>query len=229
MLRVISYNLCKHRAAPELEGLVENNDVNVLCLQELDTSAAPKRIGRLKLADATSQNRLGLAIYYDPSTFIAGDSRSMMLKKSLHDMVLNPAHERFLSVPLYDIDNRRQLVVASFHAAPLTARNALRRKQIAAALATLRAQAGGVGALMVGDFNYPVFKERLGDELREQGFELNLSDQRTYLRYRFFRGHYDFAASVALPIERVVTLEQGLSDHLPILVSARLSDQSPRL
>lgn len=224
MLRVVSYNLCKHKAAPELEGLVEGNDANVLCLQELDTSAAPERIGRLKLAHATSQNRLGLAVYYDPSIFVAGQPQSMSLKKSLHDLVLNPAHERLLSVPLYDIDNRRQLVVASFHAAPLTARNALRRKQIAAALTMLRSQAGSAGALMVGDFNYPVFKERLGDELREQGFDLNLSDQRTYLRYRFFRGHYDFAASVALPIEKVVTLAQGSSDHLPILVTARLSE-----
>lgn len=224
MLRVISYNLRKHRAVDELEALVGGNDANVLCLQELDTSVAPERIGHLALAQATSQNRLGLAIYYDPSTFVAGDPRSMSLQKSLHDRILKPAHERFLSVPLFDIDNRRQLVVASFHAAPLTARNALRRKQIAAALSVLKAQAGAGGALMVGDFNYPVFKERLGSELRDQGFDLNLSDQRTYLRYRFFRGHYDFAASVALPIEKVATLPRGASDHLPILVQARLSD-----
>ena len=53
--------------------------------------------------------------------------------------------------------------------------------------------------------------------MREHGYELNLSDSRTYTRYRFFRGHYDFATSVGFTIDRVRTLPQGLSDHLPIL------------
>ena len=56
---------------------------------------------------------------------------------------------------------------------------------------------------MVGDYNYPVFKENLGQKVREQGYELNLSDARTYTRYRFFRGHYDFATSVGFDIEGV--------------------------
>ena len=56
--------------------------------------------------------------------------------------------------------------------------------------------------------------------MREQGYELNLSDSRTYTRYRFFRGHYDFATSVGFEIDRVRTLPQGLSDHLPSLVTA---------
>jgi hypothetical protein len=76
---------------------------------------------------------------------------------------------------------------------------------------------------MVGDYNYPVFKENLGQKVREQGYELNLSDSRTYTRYRFFRGHYDFATSVGFTIDRVKTLPQGLSDHLPILVTAQPS------
>ena len=79
----------------------------------------------------------------------------------------------------------------------------------------------GLPTLMLGDYNYPVFKENLGQRVRDQGYELNLSDSRTYTRYRFFRGHYDFATSIGFEIDRVRTLPQGDSDHLPILVTAR--------
>lgn len=221
-MKVISYNLRKHRAAVELEELARTHDPDVLCLQEADTSDIPEQVGGLLLADATKGNRLGLAVYYRTNTYRAVDVRAIALKKSLHDRVLKPAEERMLGVRLHDIDHGRELVVASFHAAPLTALNSLRRHQIRTALAELEAMGAGLPALMVGDYNYPVFKENLGQKVREQGYELSLSDARTYTRYRFFRGHYDFATSVGLDITQVRTLPQGLSDHLPILVTAQL-------
>ena len=49
---------------------------------------------------------------------------------------------------------------------------------------------------MVGDYNYPVFKDNLAEKVREAGYELTLSDSRTYTRYKFFRGHFDLATSV---------------------------------
>lgn len=222
-MRVISYNLRKHRAAGELTALVERYSADVLCLQEADTADIPESIGGLALADATSRNRLGLAVYYRQNTFRALEVRSLALKKSLHDRVLKPAEERLLGVRLHDIDENRQVIVASFHAAPLTALNSLRRHQIRTALSELGQLGAGLPALMVGDYNYPVFKENLGQKVREQGYELTLSDSRTYTRYRFFRGHYDFATSIGFDIDRVRTLPQGLSDHLPILVTAQVS------
>ncbi len=227
-MRVISYNLRKHRAARELEGLVDRHGADVLCLQEADTSDMPELIAGLRLAEATQRNRLGLAVYYRENTFRAIEVRSLALKKSLHDRVLKPAEERMLGVRLHDIDDGREFIVASFHAAPLTALNSLRRHQIRTALAALEQLGEGLPALMVGDYNYPVFKENLGQKVREQGYELSLSDSRTYTRYRFFRGHYDFATSVGFTIERVRTLPQGLSDHLPILVTAELSADAAR-
>lgn len=219
-MRVISYNLRKHRAVGELTGLVERHSADVLCLQEADTTDIPDVIGGLRLAHATSKNRLGLAVYYRTNTYRAVEVRSLALKKSLHDRVLKPADERMLGVRLHDIDDGREVIVASFHAAPLTALNSLRRHQIRTAIAELGQLGEGLPALMVGDFNYPVFKENLGQRMREQGYELNLSDSRTYTRYRFFRGHYDFVTSAGFAIDRVRTLPQGLSDHLPILVTA---------
>ncbi|GAA2986750.1 hypothetical protein GCM10010460_23740 [Microbacterium terrae] len=218
---MISYNLRKHRAAGELAHLVERYNPDVLCLQEADTSAIPDEIEGLHLADATQRNRLGLAVYYRRNTYRAVEVRALALKKSLHDRVLKPAEERLLGVRLHDIDHGREVIVASFHAAPLTALNSLRRHQIRTALTELESLGRGVPALMVGDYNYPVFKEHLGQHVRAQGFELNLSDSRTYTRYRFFRGHYDFATSIGFEIDRVRTLPQGSSDHLPILITAQ--------
>ncbi|MEC8761487.1 MAG: endonuclease/exonuclease/phosphatase family protein [Actinomycetota bacterium] len=219
-MKVISYNLRKHRAATELRELVERHGADLLCLQEADTTDIPDDIGGLVLADSTQRNRLGLAVYYRENTYRAVDVRAIALKKSLHDRVLKPAEERMLGVRLHDIDTGSDIVVASFHAAPLTALNSLRRHQIRTALAELDSVGEGLPKLMVGDYNYPVFKERLGQHVRDQGYELNLSDSPTYTRYRFFRGHYDFATSVGFTIDTVRTLPQGLSDHLPILVTA---------
>jgi hypothetical protein len=53
-----------------------------------------------------------------------------------------------------------------------------------------------------------------------------LSDNRTYTRYKFFRGHFDLATSVGLDISGVETLQRGSSDHMPILVSATYSEQA---
>ncbi|MBU4465523.1 MAG: endonuclease/exonuclease/phosphatase family protein [Actinobacteria bacterium] len=218
-MKVISYNLRKHHAAGELAGLVQRHGADVLCLQEFDTSDIPTEIAGLRLAHATQRNRLGLAVYYRASSYRAIEVRSMALKKSLHDRVLKPAEERLLGVRLHDIDANREFIIASFHAAPLTALNSLRRHQIRTALTELAALGEGLPILMVGDYNYPVFKENLGQKVREHGYDLTLSDSRTYTRYRFFRGHYDFATSVGFTIDRIRTLPQGLSDHLPILIT----------
>jgi endonuclease/exonuclease/phosphatase (EEP) superfamily protein YafD len=114
----------------------------------------------------------------------------------------------------------RELVVASFHAAPLTALNSLRRNQIKAAHAELRGLGEGLPALMVGDYNYPLFKENLSERVQQTGYDLTLSDTRTYTRYKFFKGHFDFATSMGLRIDKVETLPRGASDHMPILVTA---------
>lgn len=219
-MRVISYNLRKHRAATELTELVGEHAPDILCLQECDVSVLPDTIGGLSLVQATQGNRLGLAMYLRRNTFRVEKVRTIGLKKSLHDRVLKPAHERVLGARLQDIDTGHGLIVASFHAAPLTALNSLRRNQIRAALSELQSLGRTLPVLMVGDYNYPVFKENLGQTVRDHGYRLTLSDDRTYTRYRVFRGHYDFATSVGFDIANITTLPQGTSDHRPILITA---------
>lgn len=217
-MKVISYNLRKHKAADELAALVEQHDPDLLCLQECLTSSLPERIGSLQLVDATQGNRLGLALYSRTAMFHVEDVLTVGLKKSLHDRVLRPAHERVLGARLRDIDSGRAFVVASFHAAPLTALNSLRRHQIRAALDALAELGTGLPILMVGDYNYPVFKENLSQSISQHGYAMTLSDDHTYTRYRVFRGHYDFATSTGFRIDRMQTLPQGVSDHRPVVV-----------
>ncbi|MFD5864427.1 endonuclease/exonuclease/phosphatase family protein [Agromyces sp. NPDC127015] len=218
---VISYNLRKHRAISELAALDGRYSPDVLCLQECDTTDLAEAVGRLRLAHSTTGNRLGLAMYYRADRFEPRDIRAFALKKSLHDRILRPAHERLLGARLTDREHGRDIVVASFHAAPLTALNSLRRHQINAALGSLQLMGPHLPTLMVGDYNYPVFKDNLAEKVRDAGYELTLSDSRTYTRYKYFRGHFDFATSADFEIRRVETLPRGSSDHLPILVDAQ--------
>lgn len=220
MIRVISYNLRKHRAVGELAALAQTPGLDAICLQECIVSELPTEIGDLHLADATKRNRLGLAVYYRRDRFQQLASQSFELKKSLHDLIFSPTPERLVGSRLVDRDSGHEIVLASFHAAPLTALNSLRRNQIKAAHQLLQALGNGAPILMVGDYNYPLFKEGLSDRVKKSGYDLTLSDRQTYTAYKFFRGHFDFVTSQGITIEGVETLPRGSSDHIPIMVTA---------
>ena len=224
MIRVISYNLRKHRAIGELAALAETPELDALCLQEVYAENLPAEIGNLYLADATKRNRLGLAVYYRRERFEQLASESFQLKKSLHDLIFTPTPERLVGSKLVDRDSGHELVLASFHAAPLTALNSLRRTQIKAAHGLLQELGGGAPIIMVGDYNYPLFKDNLTERVKKSGYDLSLSDRRTYTAYRFFRGHFDFVTSQGFTVESVETLARGSSDHIPILVTASYGD-----
>ncbi len=222
-MKIISYNLRKNRAIGEILELSEEHETDILCLQECDTVDLPQQVGHLQLADATTSNRLGLALYFRRDRFDAIETQAFQLKKSLHDRVLSPAHERLIGTRLFDHVMSREMIAASFHAAPLTALNSLRRKQIHSALGELWTLGPGMPTIMIGDYNYPIFKGRLSNQVRESGYELTLSDKRTYTRYKFFRGHFDLATSIGFDISSIETLPRGTSDHMPILVTASYS------
>ncbi|WP_066043371.1 endonuclease/exonuclease/phosphatase family protein [Herbiconiux solani] len=223
-LNIVSYNLRKHHASGELIDLSKLYDIDILCLQECDTADMPERIQHLVLADSTKTNRLGLAIYYRESRFDLVTTRVFALRKSMHDRVMAPAHERLLAAKLFDKELGRELLVGSFHAAPLTATNSLRRKQIAAAHGALRIMGPGLPTVMVGDYNYPWFRNNLSERMEESGYLLSFSDKPTYARYKYFKGHFDFVTSAHTRIDSIDTLPQGESDHLPILIVAGVED-----
>lgn len=222
-MRIVSYNLRKHAAGHELEDIAETYDVDALCLQECDSDALPHRLHHLKLADATRTNRLGLAVYVRDERYEILDTQVFAVHKSFHDRVLAPAHERLLAALLRDRDSGERVIVGSFHAAPLTASNSLRRKQIAAAHEGMRSLAPDTPAIMVGDFNYPWFIRGLERRLISTGYTLNRSDEPTYLRYKFFSGYFDFVTSTGFDVDRVDVLPAGASDHRAIRLDAMLA------
>ena len=87
-MKVISYNLRKNRALGEIHALAERHRSDILCLQEADPLSLPATLGHLRLAGATEQNRLGLALYVSDERFETLETRTVALKKSLHDRVL---------------------------------------------------------------------------------------------------------------------------------------------
>ena len=77
-MKLISYNIEKHRAAEELSSLISTTGASSLCIQEARVTELPESIERLSLVASTPQNRLGLAIYvaalYTGDEFIASPS-----------------------------------------------------------------------------------------------------------------------------------------------------------
>jgi endonuclease/exonuclease/phosphatase (EEP) superfamily protein YafD len=190
-----------------------------MCLQECDSDALPGHAGQLALAGYTTTNRLGLAIYAREKYDIM-QTQVFTVNPSLHDRVLSPAHERLLAAHLRDRESGREVLVGSFHAAPLTASNSLRRKQIASAHEGMRSLAEGLPAVMVGDFNYPWFINGLERRLKITGHDLVRTTEPTYFRYKFFSGYFDFVTSTGVRIDRVDVLGEGASDHRPIRLTA---------
>lgn len=215
-IRLLSYNLRKNKASHELSTLAIRHDLDILCLQECDSDKLPTLIGSLKLADATTTSRLGLAIYYNPNRLELLKSKGFPLKKSLHDIILSPADERLLAAHLSVKGSDTNFVAASFHAAPLSASNSLRRKQIASSHHLLKIFGDGNPTVMAGDYNYPLFKKRLKKVVQKGGYNLTLSDKRTY--NRLVRGHFDFVTSSNTLVHNVSTLPKGASDHKPVLI-----------
>lgn len=220
MLEVISYNLRKNRALCELDALVAEHTPDVLCLQECDVDQLPKRFGELELVEATRGNRLGLSVFASRERFEIVSTDTFPLKKSLHDRIAAPANERLVATRLHDLARDRELLVASFHGAPLTARNALRRKQIATSYDLLASLGPNLPTLMIGDYNYPFFQRHLDRRITARGYSLSASEEGTYQRYKIFRGHYDLATTSGFDVAALTSLPQGTSDHRPILLQA---------
>lgn len=222
-LQIISYNLHYNRANSELDQLVTSYDADILCIQECDADQLPARIAHLQLAETTKDSRLTMAMYYRYSRFARESSESYSLEQSVLEKMLVMHDERFIVTNLYDSHSDQQISIGSLHAMHLLGSNALRRRQIQEAHAILSAHSSGQPAIIVGDYNYPLFKRGLRSCIENTGYELSLSDRPTYYVNKYLKGGYfDLAASFNANIEKVLSLPKGLSDHTPILVQVSL-------
>jgi endonuclease/exonuclease/phosphatase (EEP) superfamily protein YafD len=219
-VKILSYNLRHHRAAEEISALAADHAVDVLCVQEAHAAELPSRAAGLELSATTSTGLLGLGIYVDPARFAVTASRAFHLKRGLHDVAFLPGTERLLAVRLVDRRTGERATVASFHAVPLTATNVLRRHQVSSAHMLLDDLGEGEPVLMVGDFNYPLFRSGLARRSERDGYALSVSDAPTFHHLGAIATHFDLLTSRGWRIDSVRTLPSGASDHRPILVDA---------
>ncbi len=225
-MQFLSYNLLKHKAVAEIELLTERYEPDAFCLQEVDVAKLPNSIGPLELAIGTKKNRLGLAIYVDITKYGIDDVASFRLRDAHYDRLAAPAHERLLGLRAHDLATGDKFSVGSFHASPLTALNAIRREQIRDGLEKLNELGEDSPLIMLGDFNYPIFRKRLESEVRASGYDLLTSNEQTYKNYKFVKGYFDFAVTKDFSVKWLRTLKQGVSDHLPILARAELANKA---
>lgn len=219
-LNIISYNLKYHRANRELAGLCESYDADILCLQECFADSLPKTISHMVLADKTQGGRFNLAIYYRPERFRPVTTESHALKRSVIEKMYMQPTERLLVGKLHDLQSKQDIIIGSFHATHHVASNYLRRQQIQIAHEKLSELCGQNPAIMVGDYNYALFKKHLKVFIENSGYQMTKSDLPTYYFHKMMRLHFDLTTSVNTNIKRVCTLPRGLSDHAPILVQA---------
>ena len=186
----------------------------------------PSKIGNLHIQGTTKTGHLGLAIYADKQRFSNLHTESCLLEetfyeKILYKKILSQDRERLLFVEFYDNSLKKKIHIASFHATHLVTPNSMRRHQIADAYKKLSRGDEDTPVIMVGDYNYPMFKKQLRYFIESYGYEMLLADRPTY-KNLFFKGHFDFVTSLNAQIETVKTLPRGLSDHMPILISAAI-------
>ncbi len=224
-LNIISYNLKFNKALSELDRLVIKHGNGILCLQECYTNRLPDQIGPLSLMASTKSGHLGLAIYAKKDRYEKISSESCFLNPVLYERLvykglLSQERERLLFAELYDKKTEKSFNIASFHATHLVTTNSMRRKQIESAFTELGRDKNRP-TIMVGDYNYPIFKNYLRYFIESYGYEMNLADRPTY-KNLVFKGHFDFVTSLNAKVEAVKTLPRGLSDHMPILVHATI-------
>lgn len=222
-ISILSYNLKWHRAYKILDDLVDKYDPDILCLQECHADKLPDQIGDLVLADKTPNDHLNIATYYRQGRFFSTDSSCHYLKRALIEVLFFHRTERLLITNIYDRSTGKEISIGSFHATPHVTTNRVRRHQINTSHELLKSNNKGGPTVMVGDYNYLMFKRGLKMKIRKTGYELKLSEQPTYYFNKYLRVRYDMASSMNAQIEKIWALpKSSLSDHTPILVQVSL-------
>ena len=201
------------------------HDPDVLCVQEARSSALPDRLGGMRLAVATSRNRLAVGLYLKSSRLESEDALTVQLRESRHDRFVGGTDHRLVAARAWDHETGRRIVVGSFHATPFTDSNAARRRQIDEAHAAMARLGPGLPTAMAGDYNHPILMFMLRRHLRRRGLTLATTASSTFHKGgSLMRGRFDVATVSQLVVTDAVTLPQAGSDHLPVLFTMSYAD-----
>ncbi|HXR43904.1 MAG TPA: endonuclease/exonuclease/phosphatase family protein, partial [Pseudolysinimonas sp.] len=147
---------------------MHSHDPDALCVQEARAATLPERLGAMRLAVATSGNRLGVAMYLNAQRWRVEEARTFRLTTSRHDRLVGGTDHRLAAVRAHDLRLGRDIVLGSFHATPFTDSNAVRRRQVDDAHAALTHLGPGLPSVLAGDYNHPILLFMLGRHLRRQ-------------------------------------------------------------
>jgi exodeoxyribonuclease III len=222
-LRILSYNLLYHKAYCELNDLANDHHPDIICLQECNISNLDTSVGNLELCAKTSANPDAMAIYYNPQRFDLKYVTPLSLPLSVYERIApnerKLPRQRQLIIAASDIQTGKDIVISSFHAIHLVATNRARRKQISHGLSSIvERNDTKCPAIMIGDYNYPLFHAGLRRHVAKHGYELIKSNRPTY-KNKLIGGYFDFAATANISSAQLMTLPFGTSDHAPILLT----------
>jgi endonuclease/exonuclease/phosphatase (EEP) superfamily protein YafD len=220
-LMLLSYNLRFHTAYPEVKQLAQQYPLDIVCLQECHTTELDQNIGDLTLAVKSDRGELGLAMYCRTDRFKVIRTFESELPKSLYEQARPDDRVRLIIAEVAVKATKERLFIGCVHATHLIASNWLRRQQLAHTFSLLDELAGNSSIILAGDYNYPLFQQKLYNFIQSYNYRLISVDQPTY-RDRLFAGKYDFASVRNVQGAQAVVLPQNKSDHMPVLLITQL-------
>jgi endonuclease/exonuclease/phosphatase family metal-dependent hydrolase len=195
--------------------------LDIVCLQECYRELLPAKEGDFSLASKTMHGFLGLAIYYRTMRFDVVSSARSTIHPSLYERISSQENERIVAVKLYDKLQKKELFIASFHAIHLVASNRLRRIQVREAILFVNKHnppLREIATIVVGDYNYPWFQNRLKKAVAAHDYTLFVSKKPT-LKNGWFSGKFDLVSARHVSKIDMLVLPRGKSDHMPVRIN----------
>lgn len=219
-IRLATYNIKFHRAYADLPKLVKENNVDILCLQECDIKQVDDDVGKLSLATTARVGTMGLAIYCNLRRFSVLSSEQVPLPSVWYEHINIQPRFRLQTIRLKDRKSRTEFVLANLHLANLLAGNYARRRQAKKVFEYVNENHGSKPAIVVGDFNYPIFANKLVKIARTNNFQqLGTKNKQHTHNNPFIRGKFDrIFASSAIEEKSFDVLPFGNSDHTPVVI-----------
>ena len=225
-IRLATYNIKFHRAYPDLPDLVKQSNVDILCLQECDIKKVDKEVGKLSLATTARVGTMGLAIYCDLRRFKILASEQIPLPSVWYEHVNIQPRFRLQTVQLEDKKSGTEFVLANLHLANLLAGNYARRRQAKKVFEYVNENHESKPAIVVGDFNYPIFANKLVKIARANSFQqLGTKNRQHTHNNPFIRGKFvRFFVSKNIQEKSFDVLPFGTSDHTPVIIELDIKE-----
>lgn len=223
--RLATYNIKFHRAYSDLPDLVEQNSVDILCLQECDIKQVTDDVGKLSLATTARVGTMGLAIYCNLRKFKILSSEQVPLPSVWYEHINIQPRFRLQTIRLKDRKAKTEFVLANLHLANLLAGNYARRRQAKKLFEYINKNHSSKPAIVVGDFNYPLFAKKLVNIASSNNFQqLGTKNKQHTHNNPFVRGKFDrIFVSNEIKEKSFDVLPFAKSDHTPVVIELEIN------